>query len=247
MSIEGRHDLEGLRASGRITRRALDAMAREVRAGITTAELNALGAEVIRTAGARSAPMAVYGFPSEVCISINDEVVHGIPSGRALAPGDVVTLDVTVECDGYVTDAALTLPVGTVPPRVAALIACARRGFWKAVLEARAGAPLRRIGRAVQAEARRAGFSVIPELSGHGVGRTIHEPPVVSNYDDGNRTPMTQGLVITVEPILTCGSGRIREATDGWTVLTAEGAVAVHHEETIVVTRGRPIVLTAAA
>ena len=247
MSVETQADLDGLLASGRVVREALDAMAAAVRPGITTAELNAMGAEVIRRAGARSAPMLVYGFPAETCISVDDEIVHGIPGARPLRDGAVVKLDVTVEKDGYMTDAAVTVTVGRATESGQALAACARRAFAQAMRVARAGSRVNDIGRVVSREVRRSGFSVVRGLDGHGIGRTIHEEPRVPNvYDPMARRKLTRGLVLAVEPMVTCGSGRVVEAEDGWTVLTADGAPAAHFEQTIVVMDGAPIVLTAA-
>jgi methionyl aminopeptidase len=247
MSVETSSELEGLFASGRVVRAALDVMAGAVRPGITTAELNALGAAVIDRAGARSAPMIVYGFPAETCISVDDEIVHGVPGERTLREGELVKLDVTVEKDGYMTDAAVTVAVGRATERTRALAACARRAFAQAMGVARVGSRVHDIGRAVSREVRRSGFSVVRGLDGHGIGRTIHEEPRVPNvYDPMARRRLTRGLVLAVEPMITSGSGRIVEATDGWTVLTADGAPAAHFEQTIVVMDGAPIVLTAA-
>jgi methionyl aminopeptidase len=247
MCIECQADLDGLRASGRVVRAALDAMAAGVRPGVTTAELNAIGASVIARHGARSAPMLVYRFPAETCISVNDEVVHGIPGPRTLAAGDLLKLDVTVEKDGYMADAAVTIPVGSASAQSMALVECARRAFARAMDAARAGARVNAIGRAVSREVRRRGFSVVRGLDGHGIGRTIHEEPRVPNvYDPTSPRRLTRGLVIAVEPMVTTGSGRVVDDRDGWTVRTADGAPAAHYEHTIVVMDGAPILLTAA-
>jgi methionyl aminopeptidase len=247
MSIESEADWTGLRRVGRIVRLALDAMERRVRPGVTTAELDRVAEEVLREHGARSAPRLVYGFPASVCISVNEEAVHGVPGPRVLRPGDAVTLDVTAEAGGYMADSARTVLVGEASPEVRRLAACARAAFAAAMTAARAGRPVREIGRAVEREARRQGFSVMPELGGHGIGRGIHEPPTVPNFGDPRQQDvLTEGLVIAVEPILCAGGGGYREDPDGWTLRTADGSVAVHHEHTVVVTRGRPVLLTAA-
>jgi methionyl aminopeptidase len=246
VSISGPEELEALRAAGAIVRRVLEAMKQQVRAGVTTAELDAIGASVIAANGARSAPATVYNFPGSNCISLNDEAVHGVPGNRVLRDGDLLKLDVTIEKDGFMADAAETVPVGTVTPEAQRLIACARRAFEKAMLVARAGFRVSDIGRAVEKQVRREGFSVIRELGGHGIGRTIHESPRVPNYPDpGAVQVLNEGLVIAVEPIIAAGSGRTILGEDGWTMKTADRRPAAHYEHTIVVTKGAPVLLTA--
>jgi methionyl aminopeptidase len=181
------------------------------------------------------------------CISVNEEAVHGIPGSRALLEGDIVKLDVTVEKDGLMADAAESVPVGKIGEEKQRLIACAERAFRKAMLVARAGFRVSEIGRVIEREVRRNGFSVIPDLGGHGIGRTIHEEPRVPNYLDPTvKQVLTEGLVITVEPIIGAGSGNSVVLSDGWTVRTADRKASAHYEHTIVITKGEPILLTAA-
>ncbi len=247
MSINGPEELAGMRAAGAVVCLMLDAMKREVRPGITTAELDEVGAGVMRQHGARSAPALVYGFPGVSCISVNDEAVHGIPGKRAVQGGDLVKLDVTIEKDGFMADAAVTVPVGKVTEERQRLVACAERAFAKAMLVARAGFRVSEIGRAVEREVRRSGFSVIRDLGGHGIGRTIHEEPRVPNYADPEANQvLTEGLVITVEPIIAAGSGRSFVADDKWTIVTADRRPSAHYEHTLVITKGAPMLLTAA-
>lgn len=247
MSIETQEDLDGLRRAGRIVRICIERMKKAVRAGVTTAELDRIGGAALREHGARSAPKIVYGFPADMLISVNDEAVHGIPGPRKLRDGDVVKLDVTVEKDGYMADAAITVPVGKVTEERRRMIAAARAGFEKAMEVAVAGNRVRDIGRAVEGEVERRGFRVVRELAGHGIGRTIHEPPSIPSHYDGRMTQtLTEGLVITVEPIVAERSPKTVEDDDGWTVRTIDGGFAAHYEHTLVVTRGRPILLTAA-
>jgi methionyl aminopeptidase len=247
LSIDTEHDLEGLRRAGRLVAAVLRAVRREVRPGITTAALDRVAEKVLHATGGRSAPQVEYGFPGTILISVNDEAVHGVPGPRAVEPGDVVKLDVTVELDGYVADAATTVAVEPVSEAAHALCAGTRAALDRGLEAARAGRPISAIGAAVQAEARRRGLSVIRELTGHGVGRRIHEPPTVPNYPAvGAGAILTEGLVIAIEPVLSAGCGRIVEAADGWTLRTADGALAAHFEHTVVVTHGRPILLTAA-
>src|SRR5579864_1510550 len=247
MSINGPEELEGMRAAGAVVRLVLEAMKAEVRPGVTTAELDEVGAGIMRRQGAQSAPALVYKFPGANCISLNDEAVHGIPSGRALQEGDLLKLDVTVEKGGFMADAAITVPVGEVSVERKLLMACAERAFSKAMLVARAGFRVSEIGRVIEREVRRNGFSVIRDLGGHGIGRTIHEDPRVPNYPDPQASQiLTEGLVITVEPIIAAGSGRTLTAKDGWTIVTADHQPSAHYEHTLVITKGAPMLLTAA-
>ena len=246
LSIQDEQELLSLKAAGRVVRQVLDAMKAEVRPGVTTRRLDDVGARVMKENGARSAPSMVYKFPGATCISLNDEAVHGIPGDRQLKEGDLVKLDVTVEKDGYMADAALTVPVGRVGKQAEQLMICAEQAFQKAMLVARAGFRVFEIGRAVEREVRRSGFTVIRELGGHGIGRTIHEAPHVPNFPDPQaRQIMKEGLVITVEPIISSGSGRVVTDKDGWTLRTSDHALSAHFEHTLVITSGPPILLTA--
>jgi methionyl aminopeptidase len=246
VSISGPEELEALRAAGAVVRQVLEAMKKQVRPGVTTAELDAIGARVMEANGARSAPATVYGFPGSNCISLNEEAVHGVPGNRSLRDGDLLKLDVTVEKNGYMADAAETVAVGAITDEAQRLMVCARRAFEKAMLVARAGFRVSEIGRVIEREVRRNGFSVIRELGGHGIGRTIHEEPRIPNYADPDaRHVLTEGLVIAVEPIIAAGSGRALLAKDGWTMKTADRRPAAHYEHTIVVTTGAPVLLTA--
>jgi methionyl aminopeptidase len=247
LSIQDEQELACLKAAGRIVRLVLDAMKAEVRPGVTTRSLDESGARVMREHGARSAPAMVYQFPGASCISLNDEAVHGIPGDRKLREGDLVKLDVTVEKDGYMADAAITVPVGRVSPQAEKLMACAERAFHQAMLVARAGFRVFEIGKMVEREVCKSGFAVVRELGGHGIGRTIHEPPHVPNYPDPEaRQIMKEGLVITVEPIISSGSGQVFTDKDGWTLRTLDHALSAHFEHNLVITSGSPILLTVA-
>jgi methionyl aminopeptidase len=245
MSIESQADWDGLRAVSEIVRQTLTLLSDEVRPGITTGELDAIAKRFLDSRGARSAPAMEYGFPGTVLISLNDEVVHGVPGKRRIQPNDLVSLDVTVELNGYVADAARSLVVSPGTDTAYQLVTCARMAFEAALRVAKAGSPVREIGRVVEREVRRQGFAVVQGLSGHGVGRTIHEPPTVPNEWDPTQTDiLTEGLVITIEPMVAVGSGRPVERADGWTIATRDHGTAAHHEDTVVITRGRPVVLT---
>lgn len=247
MSIESIEQLIALKEVGRICGLALREMAQGVRAGITTAAVAEVGARIMRENGARSAPQIVYRFPAEILISVNDEAVHGIPGPRVIRPGDLVKLDVTFEKNGYMADAALTVPVEPVSDEARRLVRCAERAFRQAMRVARAAHRVNEIGRAVEREVTRSGFRVVRALGGHGIGRTIHEAPSVPNhYDFTVRDRLTEGLVITVEPIISVSPSKSITAADGWTERTADGSLSAHFEHTIVITEKAPMLLTAA-
>jgi methionyl aminopeptidase len=246
MTIDGQDDLDGLRRAGRVVAEARDAMLAAVAPGVTTADLDAVGRSVLRAHGAHSAPRSV-GFPAATCVSVNDEAAHGIPSpARVLRAGDLVNVDVSAELDGYWADTGASAPVGEVAPVATRLLDATREAQREAMAAARAGRPLRHIGRAVQRCAHRRGFSVIANLAGHGVGASLHEPPsVFSSEDPGDRTLLWEGLVLAVEPFLSPGATHAWvDPRDGWTLRTDDGSIAAQFEHTIVVTQGRPLVLT---
>ena len=225
---------------------ALDAMVREIRPGMTTRDLDEVGADVLHQHGARSAPQLVYGCPSMNLISVNDEIVHGLPGRRVLSAGDVVKIDVTAETGGYIADAATTVVLPEASDDAVSLRDCAVSAFEAGLGAARAGRRVSEIGRAVQREVSARGFHVLRELSGHGVGRTIHEPPSVPNYfDPFQRDLLTEGLVLTIEPLISERRTRVHGCDDGWTLKTANGCLAAHHEHTIIVTNADPVIVTA--
>lgn len=247
MSIEFPEDLAGMREAGRITAETLDVLERHVKVGVTTAELDGVAAAVFAKHGARSAPALVYGFPGTVLISLNDEIVHGVPGVRRIAKGDLVKLDVTVEKDGFIADAARTVIAGRGSDTARRLASCAAAAFRAAASVARAGTRVNEIGRAVEREVKRQGFTVVHGLSGHGVGRTIHEEPVVPNeYDPLQKDVLTEGLVLTIEPMISAGSAHSVTDEDGWTIRTRDGSLSAHYEHTLVITNGDPLILTAA-
>ncbi|WP_027483046.1 type I methionyl aminopeptidase [Deinococcus pimensis] len=247
MTISDEQDFEGMTRAGRVVADTLRILREAVAPGVTPADLDALAGEVFARHGASSAPRAVYGAPVNVFVSVNDDVVHGLPTTRPLRAGDVVSLDVTPLVDGFVADAALTVAVPPVSPGVRQLIECAEAAFDAAMKVVRSGRPLNVIGRAVEAEVARRGFSLLRELQGHGVGRTIHEAPDVPNfYVASLKKPLREGLVLAVEPMVSSGrSWRTRTKADGWTISTRDGGLAAHFEHTVMITKGRPLILTA--
>ncbi len=247
MSIDSEADWQGLRAVADVVRLTLDALESSIAPGRTTQELDHAAATVIAQHHARSALAAVYGFPGAVLISVNDEVVHGVPGPRRLKLGDLVKIDVTLEKGGYVADAARTVLIGEGSAIARRLRRAAESAFDAAMQVARAGNRVNQLGRAIEATVTKAGLTVVRSLSGHGVGRTIHEPPSVPNYFDRDQADvLTAGLVLAVEPIITAGRADLVDDEDGWTIRTRDGSLAAHYEHTIVITGGDPVILTAA-
>lgn len=246
MSVDGEEEVLALKRAGAAVREARDKMGAEVAPGVSTAELDALGREILQRHGARSAPALAYNFPGTTCISVNDALAHGIPSKtRVLREGDLVNIDVSAELDGYWADTGASFGVGTVSRRASALLWATRTALEEAMSVARAGEPLRNIGRTVENRAKRSGFRVIRDLCGHGVGRHIHEQPNVPNtYNRRDQTLLWEGLVITIEPFLTTGATHVIEDDDGWTLRTPDGSLGAQFEHTFIVTRGEPIVVT---
>lgn len=246
MSIQTQQEFERLREIGRIVRLALDRMAAAVTPGIRTADLDAIAESVFADNGAEAGPRKVYQFPAATCISVNEEALHGIPGDRRLSSGDLVKLDVTAEKDGYFADAAITVPVGPVSPTAARLAHCAESAFRKALPAARAGNRVSAIGRAVEREVTHFGFRVLRDYCGHGIGRSIHESPLVPNhYDPNSRTPLTPGMVLTIEPIVAISTTRGQVQPDSWTICSKDRSLTAHYEHTLVITNGEPILLTA--
>ena len=246
MSIESEQDLQGMQRVSELVKEALATLQAAVEPGVSTLELDRLCGEIFAKHGAVSAPRLTYGAPINVFVSVNDAVVHGLPSGYRLQAGDVVTLDVTPNLNGYIADAVRSVVVPPASPKTLALVACAEAAFWAALRVTKAGRPINAIGRVVETKAKRAGFSVIRDLSGHGVGRAIHEEPTILNfYHPEFGQKLSENLVIAVEPMLALGKPQLKERGDGWTLCTRDGSVAAHYENTVIVQRGRPVVLTA--
>jgi methionyl aminopeptidase len=247
MSIRSPEELAALRRVGRVVAETIAEVRRRLVPGMTTAEVDAIAEEVFARHGARSAPRDTYGFPGCICLSVDDEAVHGIPGDRVLRAGQLLKVDVTAELGGFCADACETMPVGTVEPAAERLRAAADAALRRALEVARAGTPLRDVGAVVERVVEARGFSVLRDLTGHGIGRRLHEPTTVPSWDaPWAGRALTKGLVMTVEPIIGAGSRAVVEAGDGWTIRTADGARSAHAEHTIVVTDGAPLILTAA-
>lgn len=247
MTIHHDEELLGMQRVGRLVARTIEQMRRHVSPGITTAALDEIAETFARASGARSAPRMTYDFPGFTCISVNEEIVHGIPGPRVIRAGDVVKLDVTLELDGFMADSAVTVLVPPATAEAQRLHRAARIAFQRGLAAARIGKPLRAVGAAVEGAARREGAAVLRELAGHGIGRRLHEDPEVPNWGDPRATTeLSEGMVFALEPMLTSTPTRVVEARDGWTLRTQNRAIAVHYEHTIMVRRGKALVLTAA-
>ena len=245
MTVSSKSDLAGLERVGSLVALALREMEQATRPGLSTEQLDAIGAAFLRRHGARSAPQLSYDFPGFTCISVNEQIVHGVPGPRVLAPGDVVKIDVTAELDGFVADAAITVTLAPVSAEARRLRKCAQRAFAKAMTVARAGNPIREIGRVIEEEVKRHDFAVVREMCGHGVGRSIHESPSVPNYYSMmTRGTLTDGMVLAIEPIISARPSRVVEEPDGWTLRTHNGSLAAHYEHTVVIRDGAPILMT---
>ncbi len=245
MTVSSDAELRALTAVGQIVGRALAAMVSRVRAGVTTRELDAVAAGVLARHGARSAPQLVYDFPGVSCISVNEEVVHGVPGDRVLRPGDLVTVDVAAEKDGLMADAARTVVVPGGSRENDSLVACAEAAFDKALKAARFGNRVFDLGAAIELVAMAHGFTAIRDVAGHGIGREIHEEPAIPCYFDAAFSELlVPGMVLAIEPMISVTSEETRILDDGWTVATADGCLSAHHENTVLITDGAPIVLT---
>jgi methionyl aminopeptidase len=245
--LKSAEEIERIVAAGEIVAGTLELVASRVEPGISTEDLDRIAERYIRDhEGAEPAFKGLYGFPATLCTSVNEEVVHGIPSrSRRLSEGDLLSVDVGVKLDGMFADAAVTVPVGRVTPEAEDLLRVTRESLEIGVAESRPGARLGDVGAAIQEHVERAGFSVIRELVGHGVGHEPHEPPHVPNFGRrGRGDRLEPGLVIAIEPMVNIGSREIRTLPDGWTVVTADGELSAHFEHTVAVTAEGPRVLT---
>jgi methionyl aminopeptidase len=215
--------------------------------GVTTADLDRAAEQLTRDGGAEPAFKGYRGYPATLCASVNDEVVHGIPSAaRELKPGDIVSLDMGVKLDGFYGDSAVTVPVGPVPAQTEALLAATREALGLGIAQAQIGGRLSDIGHAIQTCVEGHGFSIVREFVGHGIGERLHEEPQIPNYGSPGRGPkLAAGMVLAIEPMVAMGRPETRVLGDGWTAVTRDGSLAAHFEHTIAVTSDGPLVLTA--
>jgi methionyl aminopeptidase len=246
MSIKSENDLVALRKIGRIVANCLQAMGRALEPGMRTRELDEVGREFLEFHGAHSAPQLTYNFPAATCISVNEEAAHGIPGDKILNASDLVNIDVSAELDGYFADTggSFIIPPESEVKRNLCLVT--KRALELAIDKASAGKLLNGIGRAIEAEARRNGLTVIENLGSHGVGRALHEEPgfIPGYYDRRDKRILTENLVITIEPFLSTGAREVLETGDGWTLATSVKYLTAQYEHTMVITKGRPLIMT---
>ena len=232
-------------AAGRILARCLTMLRQKTRAGVTTGELDNAAERFIRSQGAEPAFKGYRGFPGSICASPNSMVVHGIPGSYKLSRGDILSIDVGVIFEGWVADAAITVPVGNVTPIARRLLATTRAALFDAVEQCRAGNTLGDIGHSVQQRVEADGLAVVRQLVGHGIGRDMYEDPQIPNYGEAGRGErLEEGMVLAVEPMVTAGSHPIRVASDNWSVYSQDGSLAAHFEHTVAVTADGPRILT---
>lgn len=246
MSIENENDLIALRKIGRIVAQCLQYMGSKLEPGITTLELDQLGQVFLEKQGARSAPKLVYNFPGTTCISVNEEAAHGIPSAKILSAGDLVNIDVSAELGGYFADTGGSFIIPPESDLKRNLCLATKRALEMAMGAAKAGQPLNSIGRAIETEALRNKLTVIENLGSHGVGRALHEEPdfIPGYYDPKDKRILKENQVITIEPFLSTGAREVFDAGDGWTLSTAKRFLTAQYEHTMVITKGKPLIMT---
>ena len=234
-----------MREAGRVVATAKARLADAIRPGITTAELDRIAEEAIRRLGASPSFKGLYGFPATICASVNDEIVHGIPSDRVVREGDILSIDVGAVVGGFHSDTAFTVGIGRITEEAQRLIDVTREALRIAIAQAKAGARVGDISASVQSYAEGLGYGVVRQYVGHGIGRDLHEDPQVPNYGIPGRGPILRaGMTLAIEPMLNLGTWETTELDDGWTVVTADGSLSAHFEDTIAITEDGPEVFT---
>jgi len=245
INLRTKEEIEKLRRSNRLVAQALLKVREAIRPGVTTAELDRIAEETIRKGGGRPAFKGYRGYPANLCVSVNEEVVHGIPGPRRLQEGDIVSLDLGVLMDGYYGDAAITVPVGKISEEAQKLIKVTEEALHKGIEKARVGNRLYDISHAIQSWVESFGFSVVRDFVGHGIGRQLHEEPQVPNFGPPNQGPrLMVGMVLAIEPMVNAGGWQVKVREDGWTVVTADGSLSAHFEHTIAITEEGPDILS---
>ena len=244
--LKSEREVATMRQVGRVVATVLEILKSELKPGMKTRELDAIASRELKKLGAVPSFKGYRGFPASVCVSVNDEIVHGIPGERVIAEGDIVSLDLGAILDGYQGDAAVTVAVGKARPQASRLVATARGALEAGIAAARPPARLGDISSAIQGYAESRGYSVVREYTGHGIGHQMHEAPQIPNFGrPGEGLPLQKGMTLALEPMVNIGTWRTRVGGDKWVVLTADGSLSAHFEHTIAITDGEPEVLTA--
>jgi methionyl aminopeptidase len=243
--LKSRQEIARMEKANRIVAEILEGVKEKIRPGVETRELDELAENLCRRRGVEAAFKGYRGYPASICVSINEEVVHGIPGARRLRDGDLVSLDFGVKCDGYYGDAALTVAVGEVSPRALALLEATEAALYAGIDQVQVGGRLSNISHAVQSLVEGRGFGVIREFVGHGIGRALHEDPQIPNFGPPGRGPVLQvGMTLAIEPMTSAGSWRVKVLADGWTAVTQDGSLAAHFEHTVALTEKGVLILS---
>lgn len=243
--IKTREQIEKMKIAGEILAKLDEVLKKEIKPGVTTKQLDSIAEEYIRSQGAVPSFKGYGGFPGSICASVNDEIVHGIPSERKLKQGDIISIDMGSYIGGYHADAARTYAVGEITPELQKLIDVTKQSFFEGIQYAKQGCHLNQIGLAIQEYVEQNGFSVVREYVGHGIGRKLHEDPSVANYRQQRKgILLKRGMTLAIEPMVNMGSYQLKVLKDGWTAVTRDGLCAAHYENTVVITNGEPEILT---
>lgn len=243
IACRSQSEIERLRRVNQLVGSILAELRAMVQPGITSEEIDRVAEELVRAAGAEPAFKGYHGYPATICASVNDQVVHGIPSSRPLVEGEILSVDMGAKLDGFFGDSAVTVPVGAISADAAKLLKITEEGLFRGIEAVKPGARVSDIGAAVQRHVEAHGFSVVREFVGHGIGTSLHEEPQVANYGPGGRGPrLAEGMVLAIEPMVNIGKPAVKVLADGWTAVTRDGGLSAHFEHTVVVTReGREI------
>jgi methionyl aminopeptidase len=243
--LKSRQEIEKMRKSNAIVAAILEELGKKIGPGVKTIELDRVSEELALKKGARPAFKGYRGYPYSLCTSVNSEVVHGMPSERELKEGDIVSLDFGILNDGYYGDAAMTVPVGDISPVAKRLLKVTEEALYRGIAEVKAGNRIGDISAAIQGHVEAAGYSVVRDLVGHGIGKSLHEDPQVPNYGSGGRgIELKPGMVFAIEPMVNEGTYRVEILRDGWTVVTADGKLSAHFEHSVAITENGPVILS---
>jgi methionyl aminopeptidase len=241
-------ELEKMRAANALVAEVLGELAAMVAPGVSSLDLDTAAETMVRAAGAEPAFKGYRGFPNTLCTSVNEQVIHGIPSKTPLVDGDIISIDMGVRMNGFYGDSAVTVPVGRISDEAARLLRVTQESLEKGIEQVRLGGRVSDIGHAIQQHVEAAGFSVVREFVGHGIGASLHEEPQIANYGDPGRGPrLAEGMTLAIEPMVNAGKPGVKMLSDGWTAVTRDGSLSAHFEHTVAVTKSGPLVLTRAA